>query len=392
MIRLAICLTAIFATCMVCTAQERNEDVLLTIDGTLFRGTISDKFAPGGTITILPAEGKPSATLWSEVVAIRRLPAAIPDSVIRGSFDHHTKKDAEGKLSRVFEEPRKTPKFDFTGYETHEDVLFLVDGTILRGALINQRSDGTHSFWTSGTWKEIGGRAVVTSARVQRGIPDSTLVYTYLKAPEQWRTGELRIFSVHGGLSVPIGDLATPKSEGRSTTKAGPAIGVEAGIRLSPGFRWLTSGTYSRHSREAPQFFLDAATTISGTTPLNAFQVMTGLEVRMASSSDIRARFAALAGIVSISAGSYEATFPQTYQHLAGTAKVDGISSSSFGFALAGGLLVGRFSLDIKWTYFKPDYTATSTLVYEYGYMDIVKNSAAETSGFLLISLGFSIY
>ncbi len=392
MIRLAIFLAATLAACMVCIAQEPNEDLLLTIDGTIFRGIISDKITPGGTITIIPAQGKPSATLWSEMVAVRRLPAGIPDSVIRGSFDHHAKKDTQGRVFQVYEEPRTSPKFDFVGYETLEDVLFLVDGAILRGALINQRNDGVFSLWTSGTWKEVGGRAVVTNGRVERGIPDSTLIYTYLKAPERWRTGELRIFSVHGGLSVPVGDLATPRAEGKSQTKAGPAIGLQAGIRLWPGIRWLTSGMYSRHPREAPQFFLDAATTSYGTTPLNVFQFMTGLEARMASSADIRARFAALAGIVGLSAGGYEATFPQTYEHLSGTAKIEGVSSSSFGLAFAGGLLAGRFSLDITWTYFKPEYTATSTLTYVYGSTFIIKNSTAETAGFLVVSLGFSIY
>jgi hypothetical protein len=389
MIRLAICLAATLATCI---AQEPNEDVLLTINGTIVRGTISDKITPGGTITIIPAQGKPSATFWSELVAVRRLPAGIPDSVIRGSFDYHAKKDAQGHIFQVYEEPRKRPKFDFVGFETQEDVLFLVDGTILRGALINQRGDGVFSLWTSGTWKEVGGRAVVTNVRVERGIPDSTLVYTYLKVPERWRTGELRIFSFHCGFSVPLGDLATPRAEGRSTTKTGPAFGVEAGIRLWPGIRWLTSGIYSRHPRDVPQFFLDATTTSYGTTPWNVFQFMTGFEARMASSSEIRARFAALAGIVGMNAGGYEATFPQTFTHLSGTVKVEGVSSSSFGLAVAGGLLAGRFSLDIKWTYFKPEYTATSTLDYVYGSTSIIKNSAPEIAGFLVVSLGFSIY
>ncbi len=392
MIRFTICLTAILATCMVCIAQERNEDVLLTIDGKLFRGRISDKITPGGTITILPAEGKPSATLWSEVVAVRRLPAGIPDSVIRGSFDSHAKKGAEGQMSRVYEEPRKSPKFDFAGYETREDVLFLVDGTILRGVLINQRGDGVFSLWTSGTWKEVGGLAVVTNVRVDRGIPDSTLVYTYLRTPEQWRAGELRIFSVHGGLSIPVGDLATPRGEGRSTTNTGPALGVDAGIRVWPGIRWLTSAVYSRHSREVPQFFLDATTTSYGTTALNVIQFMTGFEARMATASEFRARFAVLAGVVGMNAGGYEATFPQTYQHQGGTAKIEGISSSSFGLAFSGGLLAGRFSLDVRWTYFKPEYTATSILYYEYGSTTNVINSMAEKAGFLVVSVGFSIY
>ncbi len=390
MIKLAISLALTFATWMASAAQD--EDVLITTNGAIFRGTISDKITPGGTITLIPAQGKPSATLWSELVAVRRLPGGIPDSVIRGSFDHHAKRDTGGRTTDVYEAPRKGSKFDFTGYETQEDVLFLVDGTILRGALINQRGDGVFSLWTSRTWKEVGGLAVVTNVRVDRGIPDSTLVYTYLRAPEQWRAGELRIFSAHGGLSIPVGDLATPRGEGRSTTNAGPAFGVDAGIRILPGIRWLTSAVYSRHSREVPQFFLDATTTSYGTTALNVIQFMTGFEARMATASDFRARFAVLAGVVGMNASGYEATFPQTYSHLAGSARIEGISSSSFGLAFSGGLLAGRVSLDVRWTYFKPEYTATSILYYEYGSTTNVINSMAEKAGFLVVSLGFSIY
>jgi len=392
MIRLVVGLAATLASCMACIAQEPNEDVILTSNGGILRGTITDKITPGGAITVLPAHGKPMAAFWSELVSVRRLPMGIPDSVLRGSFDHHTMTNQKGRIVQVYEAPRKSPKFDFAGFEAQEDVLFLVDGSILRGALINQRNDGVFSVWTSDIWKEVGGAAVVTNVRVPRGIPDSTLVFTYLKVPEHWRAGELRIFSIHGGFSVPLGDLATPQAEGRSSTKIGPALAMEAGIRLWPGIRWLTSGMYSRHPRDVPQFFIDATTGGSGATPLNVFQFMTGFEARTFSSSDFRVRFAALAGIMTMSANGYEATFPQTFRHLAGTAEVEGFSSSSFGFALSGGLLAGRFSLDFTWTYFKPEYTATTNLYYEYGYISTVTNSAAESAGFLVVSLGFSIY
>jgi hypothetical protein len=96
--------------------------------------------------------------------------------------------------------------------------------------------------------------------------------------------------------------------------------------------------------------------------------------------------------MIYMEAGGYEATFGQTFYHFAGTAKVDAISASSFGFSLGAGLLAGRFSLDIAWIYFRPKYTATTNVLYQYGYTDLIRNSETENDGFLKITLGVSIY
>ncbi len=371
-------------------AQESNEDVVLTNDGTILRGTIIEKFSPGVTFTIRSANNRFSVTFRSEIVAGRTLPMGIPDSVITGSFDYHEVTDKEGHTVRVYDAPRRAPKLDFTGYEKEEDVLFLEDGSIRRGVLLHQRNNGVFSMWNSGSWSQVPGSDVVKSVRVERGIPDSILVNTYLRVPEEWRAGEFRIFSIHGGLSIPLGTLSTPVQVGRGAAKLGGAFGIEAGIRLWPGFRWLTSATYSMLPRDVAVFFIDAPSN-GNASPLNLIQFMTGVEGRTFSSSDFRFRFAALAGVVSMNAGGYTATFPRASHRLAGTASVDGISSSSFGLRFSTGLLAGRFSLDVAWTDFRPDYTSRTDIIFENGSAGQISSAAGESNGLLTVVIGFSI-
>jgi hypothetical protein len=167
-------------------------------------------------------------------------------------------------------------------------------------------------------------------------------------------------------------------------------VTVEAGIRLWPGIRWLTNATYSRHPLGLPTFYLDARTS-GNATVLNVVRLMIGGEVRTFSASNCRTRFTALVGLISMNADGYVATFPATSRHLSGTATIDGISSASSGFTLGAGLLLWRFSLDITWTSFRPEYTSRVNVLYYSGSTSEIVNSAEESGGFVSIVFGVSI-
>ena len=373
-------------------ADSSDEDIILTAKGEVFRGTINDKLTAGGTISITPDAGQALAVYWSEIVAIKRLPRGIPDSVLIGSFDHKNAADQSGRPVEVILPPNKGAKFDFKGYVDDEDIVFLVDGSVLRGIVLNQKRDGTVSLWTSGAWKEIGGPAVLASVRSKRGIPDSTLVNTYVKVPEEWRAGENRILSIHAGYVFPVGDFAQPTDKGGSNTKGAYAIGLDAGLRIMPGYRWLTSVAYSRHSRDLPPAVVDADAQGGGATSCSVFQIYTGIEIRSSGPSILHAHAAAQVGLVALNADSYELTIPQTYTHLPGKAVISGFSTSTLGFALTGGVLIGRFSVDLRWASFKPEYSTKTDLLYIYNYSQSLEKTVDERSSLFTLTVGFSIY
>jgi hypothetical protein len=381
----------LFMSCL-SFAQPTEEDVVLLKNGQVFRGTIKDKITAGGTITIASDAGQSAALYWAEIVLIKRLPLGIPDSVLVRSFDHEKVIDKSGRSTEEVQPPSRGPVFDFKGFSKEEDAIFLVDGSILRGIVLNQKDDGTISFWSDDGWKQIGEPAVKKFMRVEKGIPDSTLIMTHVKIPGEWRVGENRILSVHAGMTFPMGDLATAPAPGVSAMKSGFAFGIDAGIPVVPGFRWLTSVTYSRHARDLSANLTDLVPADGSATPCHLIRVLTGIEARTYGPSLLQLHAMAQCGLFFLNADGYEVALPRSYYHLSGTAKIQALSSTSFGVAVSGGLLIGRLSLDLHWMMFRPEYTNKIDILYEYGYTQAYDNTVAKGINVLTCTLGFSVY
>ncbi len=373
-------------------SQSQEEDIILLKNGSIFRGTITDKITPGGTITITPNGRQAIALYWSEIALIRRWPVEIPDSVVIKSFLKRQPEGKPGQAVVTIEPPAREPAFSFKEYRNEEDVVFLVDGTLLRGIVLNQRNDGSVSLWRGGEWKDIGGPAVTKYVHVETGIPDSTLNMMYIDSPRRFREAESRLFSVHAGMTFTGGEFAKPTDRGGNPTKSGYAVGIDFGFRVLPGFRWLTSFTYSHHLRENPVVLEDVYVTDASAQPCNIYNLITGVEGRISGPGEVQVHGAVQGGLITMSAGDFRMELPQTYYHLPGNLRIAGYSTSSFSFSGMIGIMFRRLSFDVRWTTFKPEYTTSTELMYIYNIKQTFEHAVDTRVNLITCTIGVSIY
>ncbi len=366
-------------------AQEVEEDVVVLKDGTVFRGTIPDALAPGGAVSVRRHDGSMAALFWSEIIAIKRLPAGIPDSLIAQSFiGLHAGKVPVGQPGG--------PRVDLKGYQRFEDILFLNDGSILRGVQLNEAIDGRTVVWVNGQPKYVPESMIEKAARVERGVPDSVLIMTYVKIPKEWTDSERRIFTVFGGIAMPFNSGGSSVNSSGRTIGAGPMVGVEAGIQLWPGFRWLTNATYSAHTRSADPDVRAIDGVVAPETKGKYLVFLTGGEMRTITSSGFKLRLFAQVGMLSYKETGYDLAIPQTFYHLAGTVQVHEISASSFALCAGAGVMFGRVGADLRWIFSRPGYTSTTYIQYAFSNRTTIDTPENNSGHQIQLSLGVSIF
>jgi hypothetical protein len=342
-------LMVLLLVAMPCSGQLVEEDVVVLKDGKVFRGIVAGKPTIGGTISVHQPNGRVAALLWAEIAVITRLPAGIPDSVLAEAF--LTRRSGGGPAASG-----TVPRVDLKGHEKVEDVVFLDDGSIVRGVRLNDEIHERVPLWTGGQVNGIPQSRIVKTARVDRGISDSMLVMTYINPPKEWSKSEERILSVYAGLSMPYRGLETENEFRTRTLDAGPVFGLEAGLRLGPGIRWLTSAGFSVHDRPYPAIITEIDGMQKGSTKGKIWMVLTGAELRTFGPADFKLHAFAQVGVVSLKEAGYELSIPQTFRHLAGTVSVDDISASSLALCVGGGALYGRIGVDVHWLFSRPQY------------------------------------
>lgn len=369
-------LLTLLTVCAICQPQE--EDVVVLKDGHVFRGTIANKVTIGGTISLTAADGKTVALYWEELAVVKRLPAGIPDSILVQSF-----LPAQGRFTGP-------PRMDLKGYEHSEDVLFTTDGAVRRGVQLNEGIGGWIGLWADGRFSEVPRTAVLKSVRVDRGIPDSMLIMTHIAPPVAWSEAERRYLTVFGGYAMPMMGEHKVEDVAPRDLDAAPVVGLEVGFRIGRGMRWLTGATYASHGHGT----IASIGAIDGATPedmkMRAIAVFTGLEVRTIGPSPFQFRGFLQGGMLMLSEKGYHVSFPQTYYHLKGEATVDDISANALALQVGGGIVAGRFTLDVRWIMSKPSVSTSTTILYQYTDPKTVKSTDDRMLNLFMLTAGFS--
>lgn len=358
--------------------QIQEEDVVVLKDGHVFRGAIANKITIGGTISLTGADGKTVVLFWEELAVVRRLPAGIPDSVLVQAFLPPT-----GRFAGP-------PRIDLKGYDRAEDVVFTRDGAVRRGVQLNEGLGGWIGLWVDGSYSKFPRSAVMRSVRVDRGIPDSMLIMTHIAPPVAWSEAERRYLTLFGGYAMPMMGEHKVEDVAPRDLDAAPVFGLEVGIRIGRGIRWLTGATYSSHGHGSIASIgaIDGAT--SEDMKMRIIAVFTGIEVRTIGPSVFQFRGFLQGGMLMLSEKGFNVSFPQTYYHLKGDATADDMSAKAFGIQAGGGIVAGRFTLDVRWIISKPAVTTRTTIVYQYSNPKTLEFTDDRMLNLFMITAGFS--
>lgn len=358
--------------------QPQEEDVVVLKDGHVFRGTIANKVTIGGTISLTAADGKTVALYWEELAVVKRLPTGIPDSILIRSF-----LPPQGRFAGP-------PRIDLKGYARSEDVVFTRDGAVRRGVQLNEGSEGWIGLWSESVLSKLPQSTVLRSVRVDRGIPDSMLIMTHIAPPVAWTEGERRYLTLFGGYAMPMMGETKVEDVAPRDLDAAPVLGLEVGFRIGRGMRWLTGATYASHGHGT----IASIGAIDGATPedmkMRVLAVFTGLEARTIGPSVFQFRGFLQGGMVMLSEKGFHVSFPQTYYHLKGEATVDDISANALALQVGGGVVAGRFTLDIRWLMSKPSVSTSTTILYQYSDPKTVTFTDDRMLNLFMLTAGFS--
>jgi hypothetical protein len=359
-LRRTIC---IFATTMLmavqCLGQFVEEDIALLKEGRVFRGKADSVFTPGGVINVRQNNGHVVALYWSEITILAKLPVGIPDSLIVRYYLKHP--------------GGKTPVIDVAGHQNKDDVLLMEDGSVMRGVQLNTAIEGRVGLWSGGVVMEIPESMIRKIVHVPTGIPDSTLLSTYVNFPEEWSIGEKRVLSIFGGFSFPATEMAKADDSGPGDMAGGTVFGLEAGFRITNGMRWLTSLGYASTERSMAPSILSIMDQMDDPHTEPYMFAVTGLEVRTFGPSEIKFRGSAQLGIVSMSGRGLDGEIPRTFYHWAAMTHLEEYSTTSFAACAGGGILYGRLGVNFRWLITKPNYALKFHIKYEYSTDAIVE-------------------
>ena len=360
-----------------CVAQTPEDDVVLLKDGTMFRGALRDEITPGHPVILHRADGKKSVLYWSEILNARRLPREIPDSLIRQSLS----------------EPQDpSPRIDLRGYEGFEDVLFLKDSSLVRGVQLNYGINGQVGIWADGHALELPRTSVHKWANVPRGLPDSTLVDSYFVIPKAFDEDRSYFISVFGGIAIPTAGAGRANVQGTRSFATGVTGGIEIGIPLGSGVRWISSASYSTHTRGTNPV-AGSIDGIQGTeTKGKLLILLTGAEFPFVRISKVTFHGIAQAGLLSLRESGYEIPIPQTFFHLSRTLKVGDISSSSLALCAGVGAQLDRTGFDVRWIIARPQYVTKTEIIYPFGYGGTVEATEDSIVQTILMGVRMSIF
>ena len=368
-----------------CSGQVTEEDVIILRDGKIFRGTISDLISVS-TIIITRVDSRAAVLYMPEIAVMKRLPPGIPDSTLLKTLSDARRVPRAGQPWAQGTLQGEPPIVDLVGHQSLEDIVFAADGSMLRGVILNAGSDGTISLWTDGNLKEIPGSAIRKVVHVDRGIPHSILDETYINVPPLWSEGDPHILSLYTGIAGPGGGY------GLSAVTRGFVVDLEGGILVGHNMRWVTTVSYSSHSRSMPEDPFDPESPVVDAPRGTIISGLTGVEFRTWSLTHLKVRCLAQVGISTLKASGTETAVPQSFYHLAGTVRVSDISASSFALSVAAGIIVNRFILDLRYTLTRPHYTAKTEALYVYDYTTTVEKSSDEWARMFTVTLGVSIF
>ena len=340
-------------------AQVPEQDVIILKDNTILRGTIMQAVTPGSPVVIQKTSGKTSSVLWSEILTIRRLPASLPDSAITALF------------------------------VGEEDVLVLKSGRIMRGALVESSKKEMVGFLTArDTFAMVQKSDINKTLHLEKGLSDSTIDVLYVHPPPEMIADDFRILTVFGGVGLIAGDLAAPTPDGAPAAGSGYGIGLHVSLRVVPSVRWATTAIYGRHSMGLPEPV--NSWTATGSGPMRATWVLTGLEVRAEGVLSIKAFGIVQGGIFAMKLDGAEFSYTPGFNHGAGTGTIQQASCNSFAFCLGGGISMGRLSLSARWLASSATYSQVLTLKDQYGGTQ-QQNNYNQGVTVILISLGVTI-
>ena len=347
-------------------AQAQDEDVIILKDSTIIRGTLTQTVTPGSSVTIKKSSGKVTSLLWSEILAIRRLPVSMPDSTVAALF---LKSGSAGKS------PARGAATISGGYSsvfgatvrdtTEEDILVLANGRIVRGVIVESAQQGTTSLWGRDQKLTIFRNSEIErKLHLEKSVTDSTVDVLYIHPFPEMIADDFRVVTVFGGLSMAAGGFATPSTDGADPAGSGFSVGIHASVRILPTIRWATTAIYSKNSMNIPEV-LASYTAMGSPEPYQLIWVVTGGEVRTEGTSLMKAFGFVQGGLLFSRISSFNVTIPQTFNHPSGTGGQEGSSARSFAFCAGAGLTLGRFSLTGRWLISSASYAYKTT--YDFG-------------------------
>ena len=350
-------------------ARVLKEDVVVLKDSAIVRGAITETVTPGSPFLVHRAGGRVTAILWSEVLTIRRLPVNMSDSTVSALY-LRTATGSNGVQKRLASIPG--------GYSSvfgpavndaeEEDLLLLEGGKIVRGDIIDVLIPDAVGIWTpEASLRLFWNSEIEKHLRVPNGTPDSTIDVLYIHPRPEMIADDFRVLTIFGGLSLPGGEFAAPRSEGGDPARSGYAVGLHASVRLLPMMRWATTAIYGRNLIRLPE----SATNYTATGspgPHQLFWLLTGEEMRTEGTSAMKAFAFVQLGWVFSRITKFDFTVPVTVNHPSGTGTQDGVSSNGRAICLGGGVSIGRFSLTGRWLSSKVRYDYRTTINFtDYG-------------------------
>jgi len=372
-------------------AQGPEQDVIVMKDRTILRGTILQTVTPGSPVVIQKTTGKTSSILWSEVLAIRKLPVSLSDSAITALYF-----GGEGKPAPSIS-MQEAPRGDMAmqrgstaGDTTSEDVLVLNNGRIMRGRLIESGRKETVGIVTAGGDLTVAQKSdVKKTLHLEKGLSDSTIDVFYVHPLPEMIADDFRVLTIFGGFSMVGSDLSAPTADGAGTVSSGYAFGLHASLRVFPTVRWATTGIYGSHPMSWPEQVGPWAP--NGPGPMKLIWVLTGMEVRSEGTNALKGFGFIQGGILVCKLDGVNFTFPQTFYHLSGSGSLAALSSNSFAFCLGGGISMGRFSLSARWLASTASFRRDFTLQFEYSNPIVTPYNYDQHVTLILIALGFTI-
>jgi hypothetical protein len=386
-------LILLFAAVDSAFAQAQEEDVIILKDNTIVRGTLTQTVTPGSSVTIRRSSGKVSSLLWSEILAIRRLPVSMPDSAVAALFLNSGSGSKSPAMGAATISGGYSSAFGTNARDTTvEDILILANGRIVRGSIIESAQQGTTGLWGRDQKLTIFRNSeIVRKLHLERTLTDSTIDVLYIHPLPEMIADDFRIVTVFGGLSMAAGGFSTPSTDGADPAGSGFSVGIHASVRILPTIRWATTAIYSKNSMDFPEVLANYSA-MGSADPYQLIWLVTGGEVRTEGTSLMKAFGFLQGGLLFSRISAFNVTIPQTVNHPPGTGGQEGASASSFAFCLGAGISVGRFSLTGRWLVSSASYDYKTTYDFEpyYGGPQTAEYKFDQPVSVIHVCIGFS--
>ncbi len=247
--------------------------------------------------------------------------------------------------------------------QTQRDVLYLRDGTIVKGYIVEmipertvtiQTSDSTVATYDVSDISQMSKEAFLTNKiAVQRPFAKAGKPYGAQNAEEVL----YRPLSVFAGVAVPVGEFHATDSESGGFANTGYTFGVDLAYNLEHEVFWLTTISISYNKLDELSYRKASGLPSSIALDFGSYSTIapvTGFGVLIPVSQQTSLFFAGQMGV--LFGTTPEATASSGSQSI----NISSGSGSAFAFSISGGLRIGeRMTIGMKYLSGQPRYSVS---------------------------------